>query len=66
MVHRRAPARPPHGCRLLLACSLEFDVPTHSAKVLVFKRATELAFSETVEGVAQVPEDLKILFSPAA
>ena len=31
-------------------------------KRLGTKRVTELAFSETVEGIAQAPEDLKILF----
>jgi hypothetical protein len=41
---------------------LEFDVLMQIPKRLGTKRVTELAFSETVEGVAQIAEDLKILF----
>jgi hypothetical protein len=43
---------------------LEFDVLMQIPKRLGTKRVTELAFSETVEGVAQVAEDLKIRFLP--
>jgi hypothetical protein len=41
---------------------LDFDVLVQIPKRLGTKRVSELASSQTVEGVAQVAEDLKILF----
>jgi hypothetical protein len=43
---------------------LEFDGVVQIPKRLGTKRVIELPFSETVEGVAQVAEDLKILLLP--
>jgi hypothetical protein len=50
------------GCSWHAGIVLEFDVLMQIPKRLGTKRVTELAFSESVEGVAQVAEDLKILF----